>query len=121
VRPDKDDFLVELEGVSDRESANALKGQPVCVLRDELPAPDEDQLYVADLVGCRAEDLQGRALGEVAEVFFSGAHETLVIRGENGEFMLPFVDAMVVQVDLEFRRLVCDPPEGILELNEPSR
>jgi 16S rRNA processing protein RimM len=119
VRPDKDDLLVELDGISDRDAAEALKGQPVTVLRSELPKPEENELYVADLVGCHVEDVEGRVLGVVAEIFFSGGHETLVVRDDKREFMLPFVEAMVVQVDLEGRRLVCDLPEGLVELNEP--
>lgn len=121
VRSDKDDLLVELDGISDRDSAEALKGQAVAVLRSELPKPAEDELYVADLVGCRVEDLSGRALGEVAEVFFSGGHETLVVRREKQEFLLPFVEGIIVSVELEARRLVCDPPEGLMELNEPPQ
>lgn len=114
---ERDDLLVQLEGVTDRDQAEALKGAAVEAARDDLPPPEADEHYVADLVGCRVFDTAGQDLGEVVGSFDSGAHETLVVRGAR-EFMLPFVDAIVTGVDVEARRIVCDPPPGLIDLDE---
>jgi len=124
VQPERGEFLVELEGVRDRDAAEALRGAALEIERDALPPPDDGELYVADLVGCRVVDARGAELGEVAETFDSGAHEVLVVRapGENGrEFMLPLVDAIVTDVDLDARRITCDPPPGLVDLDEAEQ
>jgi 16S rRNA processing protein RimM len=122
VQPEREEFLVELEGMHDRDAAEALRGAALEVERDALPPPDDDELYVADLIGCRVVDARGAELGEVVETFDSGAHEVLVVRGsrESGarEFMLPLVDAIVTHVDLDARRITCDPPPGLIDLDE---
>ena len=115
---DKEDWLVTLEGVSDRNAAEALRGATVRVDRAAVVVED-DELLVADLVGCTVCDLSGAALGEVTSSFDSGAHEVLEVRRADGrEFMLPLVDGLVTAVDLDARRIVCDPPPGLIDLDE---
>ena len=115
---DKDDWLLTLEGVGDRNAAEALRGAVVRADRAALPVAD-DELLVADLVGCRVFDVAGAELGEVTGSFDSGAHEVLEVRRADGhEFMLPLVDAIVTAVDVEARRIVCDPPPGLVDLDE---
>jgi 16S rRNA processing protein RimM len=115
---DKQEFLVELEGVSDRDAAERLKGAELSADRDQLPPPGEDEVYLADLVGCRVVDAAGADLGEVVSVESNTAQELLVIRAPSGErtWRLPFVAELLVSVDLAARRIVCDPPEGLLDL-----
>jgi 16S rRNA processing protein RimM len=112
---EKDEFLVELEGVSDRDAAEMLKGAEIAVDREQLPPPDEDEVYVSDLVGCRVFDRQGNDLGEVVAVDSNGAQELLTIHGAQ-KWQLPFVDQLLVSVDVAARKIVCDPPEGLLDL-----
>jgi 16S rRNA processing protein RimM len=115
---EKDDWLVTIAGVTDRNAAEALRGKPVRVARDAVEVAD-DELLVADLIGCRVFDAAGVELGEVTGSFDSGAHEVLEVRTPAGkEFMLPLVDAMVSAVDLEARKIVCDPPPGLIDLDE---
>jgi 16S rRNA processing protein RimM len=112
---DKDEFLVELEGVSDRDAAELLKGAELSAERDQLPPPDEDEVYLSDLVGCRVLDPAGTDLGEVVSVENNGFQELLTIQGAKS-WQLPFVDGLVISVDVAAKRIVCDPPEGLLDL-----
>jgi 16S rRNA processing protein RimM len=114
VQRERGDFLVRLVGVDNRDQAQKLRGAALMAARSDLPAAREDEVYVFDLIGCSVFDADGRPLGEVTDVFHSGAHETLVV----GELLIPFVDAIVKSVDLANRRIVCDPPEGLLELDK---
>jgi 16S rRNA processing protein RimM len=109
---DKDEFLVELDGIADRDAAEMLKGAELSVERDQLPQPAGDELYLADLVGCRVFDLAGADLGQVVTVE-SGAQDRLIIRGAT-TWELPY--PLVVSVDVAGRRIVCDPPEGLVDL-----
>jgi 16S rRNA processing protein RimM len=117
ARPDKAEVLLELDEVRDRDQAEALRGKPLFVARADLPPLDENELFVADLVGCRVFDAAGRLLGEVAATFPNGAQEVLEVRGAR-DFLLPFCEPLVVEADLPARRIVCDPPPGLIDPGE---
>jgi 16S rRNA processing protein RimM len=117
VQRERADFLVELEGLTDRTAAEAYKGAEVACDRDALPPAEPGQAYVADLVGCRVERPDGGLLGEVVDVVSTGAQDLLLVRDGAHELYIPLVDAIVPTVDLAARRVVCDPPDGLLELN----
>ena len=117
---DKDEWLVTLEGVADRDAADALRGRTVRIPRQDIHVAD-DELLVADLVGCTVVDVAGATIGEVTGSFHSGAHEVLELRAADArEILLPLVDAFVVSIDVAGRRIVYDPPEGLLDL-EPKK
>ncbi len=97
-------LLAHFDGVEDRTAAEALKGMLVAVPRDALPATGEDEFYWADLVGLDVVNGQGERLGRVTELVSAGAHEVLRVLSEDGtERLLPFVEQVVVEVDLENR------------------
>ena len=62
----------------------------------------------------------GTSLGHVRQVTHTGGQNVLLFDGPHGEAMLPFVEPLVVSVDLSARLIICDPPEGLLELNVPT-
>src|SRR5688572_12476495 len=79
VRADKDEYLLTLAGIRDRDAADALRGKDVTVPRSTLPPLAVDEIYVADLVGCAVVDLRGERLGEVIATEFTGAQELLTV------------------------------------------
>jgi 16S rRNA processing protein RimM len=117
LRPAKDGLVARFAGVNDRNAAEALKGVELSVARERLPEPAEDEFYFADLIGLTAERPDGTPLGEVVAVHNFGAGDVLEVRlAEDGEtVLLPFTRATVPEVDPASRRLVIDPPEGLLE------
>jgi 16S rRNA processing protein RimM len=117
LRPAKDGLIARFAGVNDRNAAEALKGVEMSVARERLPEPAEDEFYFADLIGLAAERPDGTPLGEVVAVHNFGAGDVLEVRlAEDGDTVfLPFTRATVPEVDLASRRLVIDPPEGLLD------
>lgn len=114
-------LLLRLEGVGDRDSADALRGTLFLVDSADLDAPDDpEEFHDHQLIGLRADLPDGSALGEVVDVEHSGAGERLVVRRSDVEdgrnLLVPFVHAIVPEVDLGAGRVVVDPPEGLLEL-----
>ena len=93
-------LVAKLDGVDDRDTAYALRGQEVSVARSELPSPDENEYYWSDLIGLTAVNREGVILGQVDSLLESGAHDVLVIKGKR-EHLIPFVAAIVGKVDLE--------------------
>jgi len=113
--------LLELEGVADRDQADALRGAEVCVRREDLPPLGDGEIYLVDLEGCEVVTRAGDPWGRVAQVRDLGAHDVLVIHDGEVERLLPYVPAFVVAVDLEARRVVVDPPEGLPEERRARR
>ena len=80
----------------------------------ELPA---GTYYHHELIGCTMATLDGRAIGVVRAVEGAEGSQRLVVGEGRGEVLVPLADEICVQIDLEARRIVVDPPEGLLELN----
>jgi len=118
VRDEREELLIELDEVGDKDAADALRGRTLSVDRASLPAPDADELYLADLVGCEVFDTGGKRIGVIEGSFHAGAHETLIVKDGAREQLLPWVPHMVIEVDLPARRVVFDPPPGMLNLDD---
>ena len=120
VVPGKAAVRIDFEGVVGREAAEALRGLTVEVERAALPELDEDEFYLADTIGLAVErELEGGAvqgLGTVVEVTTNGAQDLLEVeyfdRGRAGRWLIPVIPGFVRDVD--DRRVLVDPPEGLL-------
>jgi 16S rRNA processing protein RimM len=110
VAPAKGGVIVEAEGITDRDAAEALRGLRVYVPRERLPEPEPDSFYYEDLVGLAVVDTNGGSLGQVIAVHDFGAGEVLEYRNEAGESgMVAFTNALVPEVDLARGRVVVAP------------
>ncbi|HEX6129942.1 MAG TPA: ribosome maturation factor RimM [Candidatus Limnocylindria bacterium] len=89
--------VLSLEGVTDREAAEALAGRFLEVEAEPLP---EGTWYWHQLVGLRVADQAGRPLGTVVEVFRAGENEVYRIEGPEGELLLPAIRDVVLAVDV---------------------
>lgn len=100
--------------VTDRDAAAALTNTRLYVPRDALPPAEEEEYYVADLIGMRAEDQQGRTIGHVVQVHDYGGGISLEIAQAGGSaLLLPFTAEAVPIVEIAARRIVIDPPEAV--------
>jgi 16S rRNA processing protein RimM len=108
-------FLIDLEGIEDRDLAGSLRGSELLLGREELDAPEEGEFYVGDLVGLVAYDEAGARVGSVADIFETPAHEILVVQDYDEEIYVPFTFEHVPKVDLEGGRIVVRPPETFSE------
>ncbi len=100
-------LVVHFAGMDDRDRAATLKGRDVAIPRQQLPAAAPGEYYWADLVGLVVENTHGQSLGRVERLFESGANPVLVVTGDR-ERLVPFVDAVVKQVDLEAGKLLVE-------------
>ena len=105
-RPHKELVLLTLEGVVGREAAEALRGREVCVPRDALPPPDEDEVYHIDLLGLSARLADGTVIGEVAEVIRYPSADCLLLLTPRGKREVPLLSPYVVDVDLDARVVI---------------
>ena len=118
LRPQKDGFIAILKGVSDRNAAEALKGTELFVPRERLPEPEDDEVYVHDLIGLAVHLADGTRLGEVVDVADYGAGDLIDVRldGRRDTVLIPFASQYVLEADET--KIVVDLPEGYLETEE---
>jgi 16S rRNA processing protein RimM len=109
--------IVALEGVETMNDAEAMAGVELRVPVAELAPLPSGMFYRHDLVGCRVETTGGAAVGEVTSVEGELGTSRLIVAGPGGDVLIPLVQAICVDIDVAARRIVVDPPEGLLELN----
>jgi 16S rRNA processing protein RimM len=102
--------MAQIEGVGERDAAEALKGLKLYVARSLLPPPGEEEFYYSDLVGLSAALADGTPMGKVKGVLDFGGGDIIEIVGPKGTLLLPFTKASVPVVDIAGGRLVVDPP-----------
>jgi 16S rRNA processing protein RimM len=117
VRPHGDRLLLRFEGVDDPAGARELSGGELCVPGEEaFPAP-EGFYYSHRVEGWHCEDAAGRPLGTVAGLEQTVSGPLLTVSTPSGKGVLvPFVAAIVIEVDEDGHRIVLEPPDGLFEL-----
>ena len=107
-----DVLVVKLAGIDDRDAAFACKGKQVAVPREQLPEPGDNEYYWSDLIGLNVKNQQGVDFGSIIDVFETGANDVLVVKKDdapkNEEKLLPFIAAVVLEVDLEAKTMLVD-------------
>ena len=117
----KGGVVLHFTGVDSISDAEALAGLIVAIPREERAALGEDEVYIADLIGCTLVDVAGGdpvMVGEIEEVDRSaGPVPLLVVQGSGGEVLVPFAKSFLRRLDLEGKRVEMALPEGLIDLN----
>jgi 16S rRNA processing protein RimM len=112
----KGQALLKLEGVDRIEDVDVWRGAKVQIKREEAVALPQDAYYVSDLVGMEIVTKDGRTLGPLEKVLPYPGHDIW----QAGEALIPAVKQIVVSVDPAARKIVIDPPEGMLPDEAPE-
>jgi 16S rRNA processing protein RimM len=107
--------LIRVEGVDSPEAARRFQGRLLAVSRDDVLPLAEGQFYPWQLEGAVVETRDGRPVGRFVRVE-SGAQDLWVVEDGDRQRLIPAVPSIVVEVSVADRRIVIDPPEGLLEL-----
>ena len=101
-------IIAHIEGCNDRTQAQQYTGLELVISRDQLPALEEGEYYIADFEGMAVQTEQGVSLGTVDYVMETGANDVLVIRGEK-QRLIPFVeDHYIKNIDAQARIITVD-------------
>lgn len=101
-------WVAKLEGVDSRDAAEAVTGWYFAAPREELPVPENGEFYWADLIGLDVVNAQGHALGVIESLIETGAHTVLKLREGEQQRLLPFVEQVVMVVDVAGGRMTVD-------------
>jgi 16S rRNA processing protein RimM len=113
-----DRVIFKFKGVDTITDAERLAGADVQVPLDQRPVTPEGEYYQSDLVGCHVVDQNDRLLGTVLDFQETGGVPLLEIRTQDGkELLIPFAKALLINIDLERKRIDVNLPAGLDELN----
>ena len=101
-------LAAQLQDCPDRNAAEKLKGLLIAVPRSSLPQQREGEYYWADLIGLAVVNRAGESLGTVAELLDTGANDVLVVRGGLGELLIPFLNSVILNVDMAAKTIEVD-------------
>jgi 16S rRNA processing protein RimM len=114
-RPYHREWLVAFEGYPDRSAVEGWRDLLVAASTETLTPPGPGEVYLHELVGFAVEDQAGKSLGVVTAVEELPGGLTIEVQGPKREFLLPYRKEFIKRVERESRRLVIDPPDGLLE------
>jgi len=100
------DVFLTLEGVADRDAAEALRNRDVYIDRANARELDNGEVFIVDMIGIQAVDTQGNIIGTLRDVLQNRGTDVLVFDTPRGSMMAPFLKRLVLQIDVHDRRMV---------------
>ena len=108
--------VLKFEGVDTISDAEAWAGCWVMIPADQAVKLPEGTYFNHDLVGCTVSRIDGTRIGTVKEILDIANNTQLVVRGDGREFLIPAVKNICVEVSIPDRRIIIDPPEGLMDI-----
>jgi 16S rRNA processing protein RimM len=108
--------LLTLKNYDNVNQVLHLVGRELYVERDQLPELPEGEYYWRDLVGLRVVTDQGEMLGTLTEIIATGSNDVYVVQGREREYLIPALEEVVLEVNLDDGVMKVSPPEGLFDL-----
>ena len=108
ARVQKDDVYLTLEGVIDRNAAEKLRNVQLWVDRAHAVELDEDQVFIADILGAKAYDTKGNEIGTLKDVLTPGGVDVFVFSTPKGTLMMPALKTVLLELNADEGRIVLD-------------
>ena len=109
-------LILSLEEYDNINQSLPLVGHEVFVERDQLPVLSEGEFYWSDLLGLRVETDHGEVLGELVDIIATGSNDVYVVKDGKREYLIPALEDIVLDVNLDAGIMKVSPPEGLLDL-----
>ncbi|MGA3245086.1 MAG: ribosome maturation factor RimM [Bacteroidota bacterium] len=115
VRVTSSAVVLKLKEIDSRTAADSLRGQLVFVAAKDAVVPNKGSYFIHDIIGMNVETESGKTIGTVREVMELPANDVWVVGGAGGEILIPAIKDVIRSVDVQRRRVVIRPLEGLLE------
>lgn len=109
-------LILSLEEYDNINQSLPLVGHEVYAARDQLPELSEGEFYWSDLLGLRVETDHGEILGELVDIIATGSNDVYVVKDGKREYLIPALEDIVLDVNLDAGIMKVSPPEGLLDL-----
>ena len=112
--------IIKLNAIDSIEGAQRLRGKPIEIHYSQLQSLPEGQYYHFQLIGLEVWTTQEELLGNITEILMAESNDNYVVDGASGEILIPAIADVVRSVDLDKGRIVIEPIEGLLSLNQKA-
>jgi 16S rRNA processing protein RimM len=116
IRFHKQFVIIKFFAVNSIDEAEKLKNYQVLIDKSEKYLLPEDNFYVSDLIDCEVYLESGRYLGTLIDVVDTSGTDIFLVQGQDKKYMLPASREMILEIDLENKKIIVDPIPGILDL-----
>ena len=116
----KGELIIKLNAVDSIEAARQLRGQPVEIHHSQVYSLPEGQYYQFQLIGLEVWTTRGELLGNISEVLGTKSNDNYLVKGEEGEILIPAIEDVVKSIDLNKGRIVIEAIPGLLSLNQKA-
>jgi 16S rRNA processing protein RimM len=114
-RPQKNMYIIKFEGFDNINDVLQFKDQFLEIDKGQLTPLEEGEYYIFDIVDCQVYDDSNNLLGVVTSVFPTGSNDVYVVKGVDKEYLIPAIEQVISSVDIENKKIVITPIEGLLE------
>lgn len=109
-------LLVSLKGYGSIDQVLHLLGRDLYTTRGQMPELTEGEFYWCDLLGLTVMTEGGELLGQLADIIATGSNDVYVVKNEGREYLIPALEDVILDVDLDNGKMTVSPPEGLLDL-----
>jgi len=110
--------IIKLKGVDSITQAQEFIGKDIfCPVEDCSPLKN-GEFYFRQIEGCTVITKSGKQIGCVDDVMSIKDNDLLVVHGQGREFFIPLTQTICLEIDLDKKTIIIDPPEGLLDLDE---
>ncbi len=120
VKPHKGHFLIELKGIEDRNKAEEYRNADVYIDKGVLKK-EEGEFFWYELIGIKVYLISGKYLGTIKHIFRTGSNDVYVVEEKEREYLIPAIEDVVKEIDLDSGKMLIEPIDGLLELAETKK
>lgn len=117
IRPHKNIFLLKLEGLDSIDAAEKFRGADIHIRKDSLDRKSEDEFFWFELIGLKVFLSNGLCIGIIRDILVTGSNDIYVIKDGDKELLIPALQEVVLEIDLENNKMIIAEFEGLLDLN----
>jgi len=108
-------LLVQFQDLTNIDEAKGIVGMEVLLPEDRLPPTQDDEYYHYQLIGLEVVTKRGDRIGVLRGIIETGGNDVYSIDRNGREFLVPAIEGVIEDVDLQQNRMVIDPPEGLMD------
>ncbi len=116
ARPHKKGILLQLEGINSLDEVNVWRDAEVFLQTAKLKELDEDSYYWFQVIGLKVVTVDHKFLGKITNIIRTRSNDVYVVRNQSEELLIPAIESVVMEIDLDKKLMLVDLPEGLLDL-----
>jgi 16S rRNA processing protein RimM len=109
-------LIVALKEYENINQVLHLVGRELYAFREQLPELSEGEFYWCDLLGLKVKTVSGEILGFLTDIITTGSNDVYVVKDHKREYLIPALEDVVLDINLDDGIMTVSPPEGLLDL-----